>query len=49
MYEKTIKADEYEETVYAVFDKKINDEYVIERSRLPFLIVWAKEHVTELV
>lgn len=28
-----------EKTVYTVFDKKINDQYVIERSKLPFLKV----------
>ena len=39
MYEKTVKVNEFEKTIYAVFDKKINGQYIIERSKLPFLKV----------
>jgi len=34
-----MKANECEEAVYTVFDKKISDQYLIERSKLPFLKV----------
>ena len=37
MHEKIIKANEDGETVYAVSEKKINGQYLIERSKLPFL------------
>jgi len=39
MYEKIVKAYAGEETVYTVSDRKMNNQYIIERFRLPFLKV----------
>ena len=37
MYERNDGIYEYEEAVYTVSKKKINGQYLIERSKLPFL------------
>ena len=34
-----LKMNQYKDPVYTILEKKINDQYIIERSKLPFLKV----------